>query len=316
MSAPRSETLLPARRSHRAAGGRRTVLGVDADVLWLLVPALIPITILSVAPLLYGVYLGFTDARAGGNVAPVFNGLENYVRVMNDPYFWESFGVGFVWAISVTALQFSLSLVLALLLNQRLPGRVIFRLIAILPWAIPPVVVGFIWRLVYQPNSGLLNTVLRDLGIQDERISWLTTPAALPAVVIAAVWAAMPITTVVILAALQSVPKELHEAAAIDRAGAWSAFKVVTWPTILPTAVAISTLDFINNFNAFSLVYVLTGGAPSGQLRLPMLLAYEEAFRYGNYGYAAAIGNVMVLAVAALLIVYLRLALSRRGRLT
>jgi len=203
-------------------------------------------------------------------------------------------------------------MVLALLLNQRLPGRVAFRLIAILPWAIPPVVVGFIWRLVYQPNSGLLNTVLRDLGIQDERISWLTSPVALPAVIVAAVWAAMPITTVVLLAALQSVPRELHEAAAIDRAGPLATFRVVTWPTILPTAVAISTLDFINNFNAFSLVYILTSGSPSGQLRLPMLLAYEEAFRYGNYGYAAAIGNVMVLAVAALLIVYLRLALRRR----
>ena len=292
---------------------RRTVLGLDVGALWLIVPALIPILVLSVFPILNGIYLGFTDARAGAAHATDFTGLENYSRVFQDPYFWESFGVGIVWALSVTAIQFVLSLSLALLLNQRLPGQAVFRLIAILPWAIPPVVVGFVWRLVYQPNSGLLNTVLGDLGLIQERVAWLASPAALPAVIIAAVWAAMPITTVVILAALQGVPQELHEAAAIDRDGPLATFRVVTWPTILPTVVAITTLDFISNFNAFGFVYILTNGSPSGQLRLPMLFAYEEAFRYGDFGYAAAIGNVMVIAVAAFLIVYLRLAFRRKA---
>lgn len=302
-----SESSVPVRR------GRHTILGLDVGALWLIVPALIPILVLSVYPILNGIYLGFTDARAGASTTTTFTGLENYVRVFQDPYFWESFGVGFIWAISVTAIQFGLSLALALLLNQRLPGRTAFRLIAILPWAIPPVVVGFVWRLVYQPNSGMLNTVLGDLGLIEERVAWLASPVALPAVIVAAVWAAMPITTVVILAALQGVPRELHEAASIDRAGAFAAFRVVTWPTILPTLVAITTLDFISNFNAFGLVYILTDGLPSGQLRLPMLFAYEEAFRYGDFGYAAAIGNVMVVAVAVLLIVYLRLAFRKRA---
>jgi multiple sugar transport system permease protein len=134
------------------------------------------------------------------------------------------------------------------------------------------------------------------------------------AVVIAAVWAGLPVTTVVLLAALQSVPRELHEAASIDRAGAFGAFRVVTWPIILPTVVAITALDFITNFNSFSLVYVLTNGAPSGALQLPMLFAYQEAFTYGEFGYAAAIGNAMVIVIAALLVVYLRISLRNRGQ--
>jgi multiple sugar transport system permease protein len=302
-------TVLSASRRRKT----RTFLGVDRDVLWLILPALVPILVLSVYPLLQGVYLGFTDAHAGFGRTTSFTGIENYVEVLQDPYFWQSFGVGFVWAIAVTVLQFGLALGLALLLNKRLPGRAVFRAIAILPWAVPPVVVGFMWQLVYHPNAGLLNDVLLQLGVIDDSVSWLDSPFALVAVVIAAVWAALPITTVVILAALQSVPQELTEAAAIDRAGVIATFRIVTWPVILPTVVAMTSLDFISNFNSFGLVYVLTNGAPSGSLRLPMLFAYQEAFEYGNFGYAAAIGNVMVIALAALLIVYLRVTLRKRG---
>jgi multiple sugar transport system permease protein len=290
---------------------RRRVLGVDVDVLWLLVPAVLPILALSVYPLLRGIWIGFTDAQAGPR-DPAFNGVDNYVRALEDPYFWESFRTGFVWAAAVTALTFAASLGLALLLDKRLPGRGALRMIAILPWAVPPVVVAFMWTLVYHPHAGLLNDTLRDLGLLDANVNWLHSGFALVAVIIAAVWAAMPVTTVVILAALQNVPRELVEAAAMDRAGPLATFRVVTWPAILPSVVAITTLDFIANFNAFGLVYVMTSGAPSGALRLPMLLAYEEAFNYGNFGYAAALGNVMVLAVAILLVVYLRIALRKR----
>jgi multiple sugar transport system permease protein len=306
VTAARQTTLTSRRRS------RRQILGVDRDVVWLMLPALIPILVLSVYPLVQGIYLGFTDARAGANQVFSFTGFENYMQVFSDGYFWQSFVIGLVWAVSVTAIEFALSLGLALLLNLRLPGRTIFRIIAILPWAVPPVVIGFMWQLVYHPNAGLLNHVLRELGIADVKTDWLASPFALPAVVVAAVWAALPITTVVLLAALQSVPRELNEAAALDRAGAIATFRIVTWPVILPSVVAITALGFITQFNSFSLVYVMTNGAPGGSLRLPMLFAYEEAFTWGNFGYAAAIGNVMVIVIAAFLVIYLRLSL--RGR--
>ena len=159
----------------------------------------------------------------------------------------------------------------------------------------PPVIVGIMWRLVYQPDAGLLSNVIYKLGFGDTSIDWLSNlSTALPAVIVVGVWAGMPQTTVVLLAGLQSVPLELHEAAAVDGAGAWRRFRTVTLPALRPVIVAITSLDFIWNFNSFGLVYVLTDGGPGGKTTLPMLFAYQEAFQYGQFGYAAALGNVMV----------------------
>lgn len=273
----------------------------------LAVPALIPVVLFSVYPLLRGIYLGFTDAQAGANAQTSFTGLENYRNLLDDSYFWESFRIGLIWAFSVTILQFFASLGLALLLNQRLRLRWLARTLALVPWAMPPVVIGIMWRLVYHPNAGILNDVLLDLRIIDENVDWLSSfSLALPAVIVVGVWAGMPQTTVVLLAGLQSVPKELHEAAAMDGANVWQRFRSVTWPAIKPVVVAMTTLDFIWNFNSFSLVYVLTEGGPGSATRLPLLFAYEEAFRYGNYGYAAALGNAMVIVIAVFVVFYLR----------
>jgi multiple sugar transport system permease protein len=273
----------------------------------LLLPALTPIVILSVFPLLRGIYLGFTDARAGRNVEYQVTWFENYQQMLSDDLFWSSFRIGMVWALSVTGLQFVLALGLALLLNLKLRGRWLARTLAVVPWAMPPVVVGIMWKLVYRPDAGLLNEVLYRLGLQDQGVNWLGQfSTALPAVIVVGIWAGLPVTTVVLLAGLQSVPRELHEAAAVDGASAWQRLRSVTLPQLQGVILAITTLNFIWNFNSFDLVYVLTEGGPGGRTLLPALFAYDEAFRYGNYGYAAALGNVMVLIVAVVMIVYLR----------
>ncbi|PZF95848.1 carbohydrate ABC transporter permease [Micromonospora deserti] len=280
----------------------------DRTVIYLLLlPSLLPILVLSVFPLLRGMYLGFTDARAGRNVEVSFTGLENYRELLGDELFWNSFKIGLFWAFGVTVLQFLLALGLALLLHQRLRFRGVARVLAVVPWAMPPVVVGILWKLVYHPDAGLLNEFFHRLGADGLRTNWLGDfSTALPAVIIVGVWAGMPQTTVVLLAGLQGVARELHEAAAVDGATAWHRFRHVTLPALSPVIVAITSLDFIWNFNSFGLVYVLTAGGPGGKTMLPMLFAYEEAFRYGNYGYAAALGNVMVVIIVALLAVYLR----------
>jgi multiple sugar transport system permease protein len=304
-------TVVPARRRPPKPGATpkkpRTFLGLDRDAMVLAVPALVPVVFFSVYPLLRGIYLGFTDAQAGENATTSFTGFENYRQMLDDSLFWESFRVGLIWSFSVTILQFFASLGLALLLNQKMKMRWLARTLALVPWAMPPVVIGIMWRLTYHPTAGLLNSVLNDLGLIDRNIDWLNSfSTALPAVIVVGVWAGMPQTTVVLLAGLQSVPRDLHEAAAMDGAGAWQRFRAVTWPAIKPVVFAMTTLDFIWNFNSFSLVYVLTQGGPGGSTRLPMLFAYEEAFRYGNYGYAAALGNAMVLIIGVFVFVYLR----------
>ncbi|MFJ6750112.1 carbohydrate ABC transporter permease [Streptomyces sp. NPDC091266] len=294
-------------RSAAAGSGRAAPPRRDRGAWFLVLPALIPILVLSVGPLLYGIGLAFTDAQSGRTQPTQFVGLLNFSDLFHDTLFWDSFRIGLVWAVGVTVPQFFLALGLALLLNLNLRMRWLARALAIIPWAMPEVVVGIMWRLVYHPDAGVLNETLRNLGLAgSEGRDWLSGLAtALPAVILVGVWAGMPQTTVSLLAGLQNVPRELHEAAAMDGAGAWRRFRTVTWPALRPIALAISALNFIWNFNSFALVFVLTDGGPGGRTRLPMLFAYEEAFRYGQFGYAAAMGLAMVAVISILLAVYL-----------
>jgi len=283
---------------------RRSKSNRDA---WLLIlPAMVPVVLFSVYPLAQGILLGFTDAEAGLNVETNFNGIENYQKLATNELFWNSFRIGLMWAFGVTILQFLASLGLALLLNLDLKFRWLARTLALVPWAMPPVVIAIMWRLMLNPTYGPINEGLRAVGLPGD-INWLGDfSTALPAVIVVGVWAGMPQTTITLLAGLQNVGAELHEAAAIDGAGVWQRFWHVTLPALRPIIVAITTLDLIWNFNSFALVYVLTAGGPGGQTMLPMLFAYNEAFRYGNFGYAAAMGNVMVVVIAVFLFVYLR----------
>jgi multiple sugar transport system permease protein len=309
LTAPRDRAV-PGRRGTpppRTPRRRKQALGLDRGAWFLLLPALIPILVLSVGPLLYGVSLAFTDSQSGRTTPTQFVGVVNFTDLRHDSLFWESFRVGLVWAVCVTALQFTLALGLALLLDQNLRFRWLARTLVLVPWAMPEVVVGVMWRLVYHQDAGILNETLSRLGMINENVDWLTNLSlALPAVIAVGVWAGMPQTTVVLLAGLQNVPVELREAAHLDGAGMVRRFTTVTWPALRPVVLAITALNFIWNFNSFGLVYILTQGGPGGQTRLPMLFAYEEAFRYGQFGYAAAMGLVMVGAIAVLLAVFLR----------
>ncbi|MFJ4625733.1 MULTISPECIES: sugar ABC transporter permease [unclassified Streptomyces] len=295
-----------ARRPTSRAPSRDRRRGAPDHAAWFLVlPALIPILVLSVGPLLYGVLLAFTDSQSGRTAPTQWIGGLNFRDLLHDSLFWESFRIGLVWAVGVTVPQFLLALGLALLLNQDLRLRWLARALAIVPWAMPEVVVGIMWRIVYNPDAGILNETLHDLGLGNGR-DWLSSlTTALPAVIVVGIWAGMPQTTVALLAGLQNTPRELHEAAAVDGAGAWRRFRTVTWPALRPVALAITALNLIWNFNSFALVYVLTNGGPGGRTRLPMLFAYEEAFRYGQFGYAAAMGCVMVAVISVLLAVFL-----------
>ncbi|MFG2777044.1 carbohydrate ABC transporter permease [Streptomyces prunicolor] len=289
----------------RAPSRDRQQRGSDHAAWFLVLPALIPILVLSVGPLLYGILLAFTDSQSGRTAPTQWIGGLNFRDLLHDTLFWESFRIGLVWAVGVTVPQFLLALGLALLLDQDLRLRGLARALAIVPWAMPEVVVGIMWRIVYNPDAGILNETLHNLGLGNGR-DWLSSlTTALPAVIVVGVWAGMPQTTVALLAGLQNTPRELHEAAAVDGAGAWRRFRTVTWPALRPVALAITALNLIWNFNSFALVYVLTNGGPGGRTRLPMLFAYEEAFRYGQFGYAAAMGCVMVAVISVLLAVFL-----------
>jgi len=279
----------------------------------LLLPALLPVALFSVYPLLQGIYIGFTDSRAGLNQVTHFTGVQNYVDLSDNELFWNSFRIGLTWAFAVTALQFVASMGLALLLNENLRLRWLARTLSLVPWAMPPVVVAIMWRLVYDPNSGPVSSASQALGFGQLNLLG-DFQTALPAVIVVGVWAGMPQTTIVLLAGLQGVDEALHEAAAVDGAGAWTRFRHITLPQLRPVIVAITSLNFIWNINTFDLIYVLTNGGPGGRTMLPMLFAYNEAFRYGHFGVAAAMGNVMVLIIVGFLFFYLRSRLKEVGK--
>ncbi|WP_454085950.1 carbohydrate ABC transporter permease [Georgenia sp. Marseille-Q6866] len=296
--APRPGRGSPRRRSGLERARRREAAA-------LVIPSLIPILVLSVAPLIIGVALAFTDARLVRNPEYTFVGTENFARLLDNSFFWDSFRIGMVWAVSVTLLQLLAAMGLALLLNSGLRLQGLTRVLALIPWAMPPVVVAIMWQMIYSPNAGPLNAVLGGIGLPGD-INWLANfSTALPAVIVVGVWVGMPQTTVTLLAGLQQIPEELHEAASMDGASAWRRFTAVTWPSLRPIVTSITSLNFIWNFNSFSLVYVLTEGGPGGRTMLPMLFTYLEAFKNRNIGYAAAMGVVLVVVVVILLAVYL-----------
>jgi multiple sugar transport system permease protein len=233
--------------------------------------------------------------------------------MMQDRFFWRSMGVGFLWTAIVTALQIGLGMILALLLNQGLRWTSLYSVLMLVPWAMPPIVRGLMWRQIYSPDTGALNLILTQMGIIDNPINWLASfEWALPAIIVAGVWGEVPKAALFFLAGLKTIPGSLYEAAELDGASAFRKFRHITLPMMKPIMAAVVSLSFMWNFNAFGLIWILTQGGPGGLTRLPMLAAYEEAFRYGYVGYAAAIGNVMVIIISVFLFFYLKVQLKER----
>jgi multiple sugar transport system permease protein len=305
-AAPGPQRVIDLTRRPRRRRSRAGVALSGREAAFLLIPALLPIVVFSVAPLVRGVYLGFTNSRAGLGAPTDFVGFDNFGKLLHDDLFVNSFKIGVIWAGSVTFIQFCLALGLALLLSQPLHGRWLARSLALVPWAMPPVIVAIMWKLFFQPQAGVLNEILYRAHLPGSNIDWLSNFSwALPAVILVGVWQGMPQTTVALLAGVQSIQDELHEAAAVDGAGALRRFWTITLPQLRPVIIAITSLDLIWNFNTFGTVWVLTQGGPGHKTELPMLFAYNEAFKYGEFGYAAALGDAMVVVIACVLAFYL-----------
>jgi multiple sugar transport system permease protein len=275
---------------------------------WVLtVPAFIPLFILSVVPLAQAVWTAFTDLQAGLNFKPKFIGFENFRKLTGDSFFWQSFKIGIIWALSVTILALVLGFGLALLLNQNLRFLGLMRVLSLVPWAMPPVIIAIMWQILLNPAIGPVDSILRFLRLPfADKYLLGDFSTAFPTVVVIGAWVGMPVITVSILAALQGISSEVMESAKIDGANAWNRFRYVTLPAVRSITTALVALNIIWNFNSFGLVFVLTAGGPGGKTYLPALFVYNESFKYGNFGYAAAMGIVMTISVILMLLVYLK----------
>jgi len=288
---------------------RETVLRIAC-----ITPPLALLAGLVLYPVLETVYLSFTKSSFIQPV-PRFVGLRNYVQLLTSPTFIEVLTNSLLWTVAVVAAQFVLGLSSAILLSQRFRGRLLLRSLVVLPWIMPGVIAGVLWKLLYDPYLGPINAVGSALGLVDGNPAWLSqSGTALLAVIIAAVWKGFPLSTVMYMAAYQNVPAELREAASIDGANAWQTFRSVTLPALAPTIRTTVLLTVVWTFNYFDLVYVMTGGGPGESSEIFPTFIYREAFKDVNYGMAGAYGVVSVLILSIFTIVYLR-NLRRTGGL-
>jgi ABC-type sugar transport system permease subunit len=263
----------------------------------LVLPALVAIVGLVAYPFFFAIYVSFTNRLIG--TAGDWIGFDNYVYLLNSPAFQASLWNTVVLVAVSDFLKLLIGLGLALLVNQRLPGRGLIRSILLLPWAMPAFVAFLTWRVLYQPIGGGISLVLAQLGYT-EIIDWLGDRAtAMPAVIVATVWRGFPFWFVSILAALQTIPEEFYDAAKVDGATGWQRFWAVTEPGIRPVVIVTILLSSIWTANAFEHVWLLTQGGPSDATMVFPVLAYF-GMQTQRIGEAAAVSLAMLPVLAVL----------------
>lgn len=280
---------------------------------WLLLaPLLAVMTFIIGWPLTKTVGVSFTDAKLlGGAVNWV--GVDNFSRVLSSSAFYSVVWTTIKFVLVSVSAEFIIGLLAALLLDQPFVGRNLLRALMILPWALPTVVNATMWRLIYNPDFGAFNAMLTQLGLIDAYRSWLGEPSsALYAICLADVWKNFPLITLIALAALQSVPRELRAAAVMDGAGPWSRFRAVVLPFLIgPLTVAI-VLRTIEAFKVFDIIWVMTRGGPANSTKTVSMLVYEQAFAFQKAGLGGSIALIMVLVSSLLIASYVGL-LRRQG---
>jgi len=284
----------------------------------LLAPMLLVMLLLTAWPLLRTIWLSFTDAALiGSGETPAWIGLENYLYALSDPDFRASIWRTLYFTLVSVTVEGIIGVLVALLLNQKFIGRNVLRVLVILPWALPTIVNAMMWRLNFNPDYGSINALLIQLGIIDGYRSWLGSPeAALNAVMFADIWKNYPLVTLLVLAALQSIPEDLFEAARLDGASAWRRFRVITFPAIVaPLGVAL-VLRTIDAFKIFDIIYVMTRGGPVDSTKTLSFFVYQESFSYLRAGSGAAYAILMTLMCALLITLYLLMLWHQRRRST
>ena len=302
-------SLLPvALRRHAGHGRSRRSSGEGWLALLLLLPAVLVVFGVVLYPVGRTLVVSLYDVTSSMPGDYPFVGLDNYARVFEDSRFYSALGHTMYFTLLSTSLELVLGIAVAMLLNTPLRARWLWRSIVVLPWALPTIVNGSMWRWIYNGQYGALNGLLDTLGISGEPTQWLGSPfLALNMVIVADVWKNTSIVVFFILAGLQTIPDELYEAARIDGAGRWQIFWHVTLRLLAPAIAVVLILRTIEAFKVFDIVYVMTGGGPASGTQTVAFYTYLQAFSNQLFGYGAALAYLIVLAVFALAMGYLKL---------
>lgn len=275
---------------------------------FMLAPAVLIIGIVTLYPLVRSFWISLHRLNLmRPQEGQPFVGLENYRFILTDPLFHQSLRVTLLFVVGAVVIEIILAIGIALMLNREFRGRWLVRMLALLPWAVPAVVNGIMWKWILNPSYGALNGFLYSLGLIDNYIIWLGSPTlALAMVVLADVWKETPFIMLLFLAALQTIPKELYEAARVDGANPIQSFFHVTLPLIRPTLFVAVALRTIWALKSFDLIYTLTAGGPSSGTSVIGYYTYLKSFVSLQLGRGAAVAYIMTFFVLLLVIAYQR----------
>ena len=273
----------------------------------LIAPTLAVLLALSIYPLIYSIKISF-QSQTG---APT---LQNFTRLVTDQFFVSALAHTFIYAAIALTVEFLIGLALAVLLNGQMRGRGAFRSLLLVPMMLPAVVVGVVWRLMLNSNFGAVNGTLKELGMNTEALTWTASPKlAMASVIIADVWQWTPFMFLILLAGLQAIPQEPYEAALVDGSSAWQTFRHVTLPLLKPAILIALLLRSMDLLRVFDHIFIITEGGPGFATETLSLYIYRTAFRFSNFGYAAAMSFVLLIITNLISVGYIRLLQTRKA---
>ncbi len=270
------------------------IIRKQALAYFMILPALSIVCFWLLYPVGYSFYISLHEwYLPQSNIS--FLGLDNYARLLGDPLFWKSTALTLYFVIISISGALVLGLGIALLLNEPLMGRGVVKALLLIPWALPAVIVGGMWRWIYHPDYGLINGILRQIGLFQARgsISWLGSSMAMKTVILTDIWRFGPFMGIMLLAGLATIPPQLYEASVIDGANRWQKFAYVTLPLLTPTILICLILRTIFAFQVFGLIFTLTHGGPGTATHVLAYYMYSTSFEYLHMGYGAAMTYIL-----------------------
>ena len=285
------------------------------DGLWLLTPSMLVILIITVLPVIFTLVLSFFDTPLSNPVPRDFVGFGNYLEFLTSAQFWQAIWRTLYFTLVSVGLELVLGLGIALLIHARPPGWSFLRTSLIIPWAVPTVVNGAMWRWIYNADYGALNGVLLSLGIIEKYQAWMTDPiVAMNLVIVADIWHSVPFIAIILQAALAGIPVELEEAAAVDGANAFQRFILIRLPLLQPAILVALVVRTVEAFRVFDIIYVITSGGPAFGTVTISYLTYLESFTYGHLGSGSALSFLISAFTLIMALVYIKILYRPENR--
>src|SRR5512147_665874 len=287
---------------------RPTLREQDARAAWLLLaPSLLVMLGVTLWPVISTFILSFFHVPTGINQVRTFVGFGNYIEMLRDRTFWETIRRTLYFTVVSVGLELALGLSIAQLIHSKPWGWKVLRLSLIIPWAVPTIVNGAMWRWIYSADFGALNGVLMALGLIKHYVPWLTrTGMAMNLVIIADVWHTMPFVALVLQAALATLPEEIDEAASVDGANAWQRFWQIRVPLLRPAILVALIVRTVDAFRVFDIVYIITSSGPANRTLTITYLTYLNSFAFGKQGIGAALSFLISAFTIVMALLYIR----------